>query len=182
MTSSPVSQELIHSPQSGARRMRARPVPSRIAFAACRKLAQVALLTALSGLSVASHAASPAGTLADYSALEQALDEGQTVNVRIDFTHCTSKDGNHPGPNLHGGVRIDSYIVLPDRNIAFSDVHHTLDPQNHPTTEYVRYRVAPDQTATVSIAFLAGSSDTATPRGEYRCPINQGIRFIAASR
>jgi hypothetical protein len=101
--------------------------------------------------------------------------------VQVDLSRCTAKDGDHAGPNVRGGVRIDSYLVGPDHVIAFIDAHRTLDPQNHPSTNYVRYRVAPDQSVTVSVALAADSAATAMPRGEYRCAINQGIRFIAVA-
>jgi hypothetical protein len=146
---------------------------------AWRLAAAAALCATLSSFSGLSQAAPETGALADYAALEQALTQGDTVSVQLDLGHCTSKDGNHSGPAVRGGTHIDSYLIGPDRTIAFIDAHRTLDPQNHPVTEYVRYRVAPDQTVTVSAAYAQEAAQTATPRGEYRCAIGQGIRFIA---
>jgi hypothetical protein len=127
-------------------------------------------------------AASPDGVLADYTALQQALNDGESiVSVRLDMSRCTSADGGKPGPALRGGLRIDSFLIPDGRYIAFIDEHRTLDPKNHPVTEYVRYHVMPDNTVTIDTAFAANGADTASSRGTYRCTINQGIRFIATA-
>jgi VirK protein len=150
--------------------------------AASRRMAGVTLIAALAASAGTAHAASADGALADYTALEQALTDGQsTVSVRLDMSRCTSTENGKPGPAVRGGLRIDTYLIPDNRFIAFSDEHSTLDPKNHPVTEYVRYRVMPDNTATVDTEILANGADTAQPRGSYRCTFNQGIRFIATA-
>jgi hypothetical protein len=181
MKNSPVSQRHLAAQPTETTRARMCHSEFQRAFAAGRKFAGLALCAALAGLSGAAQAAPEANTLADYAALDQALTQGDAVSVQVDLSRCTAKDGDHAGPNVRGGVRIDSYLVGPDHVIAFIDAHRTLDPQNHPSTNYVRYRVAPDQSVTVSVALAADSAATAMPRGEYRCAINQGIRFIAVA-
>jgi hypothetical protein len=146
---------------------------------ACARAAGIALVAALAAFGETAHAASGDGALADYTALEHALSDGRTVSVRIDMNHCTAAEGGKPGPAFRGGLRIDSWLIPDGRYIAFIDVHRTLDPKNRPVTEYVRYHVMPDNTATIDTAFAPDGADTATPRGSYRCAINQGIRFVA---
>jgi hypothetical protein len=181
MKKRPVSQRTLDSQYTKARRARIRQSELPLAFAASRKLVGLALCAALTSISGMAQAAPTTGTLTDYAALDQALAQGDAISVQVDLSRCTSNDSDHAGPNVRGGVRIDSYLVRPDHVIAFNDAHRTLDPQNHPSTDYVRYRVAPDQSVTVSVASAADGAATATPRGEYRCTINQGIRFIAVS-
>ncbi|GAB2888746.1 hypothetical protein GCM10027093_24420 [Paraburkholderia jirisanensis] len=180
MKNRPVLQRHLDAQPTDVRCTRIFQSEFQSAFAAGRKLAGLALCAALAGLSGAAQAAPEANTLADYAALDQALAQGNAISVQVDLSRCTSKEGDH-GPNVRGGVRIDSYFVGPDRVIVFIDAHRTLDAQNHPSTNYVRYRVAPDQSVTVIVALAADSAATATPRGEYRCAINQGVRFIAVS-
>jgi hypothetical protein len=143
-----------------------------------RRVAGFAVFSVLSIFSMLSSAALENAILSDYSSLQKALENGREVKAKVDFSQCAVKDSSHGGPNLHGGMRIDSYIVLPDRNIAFSDVHRTLDTLNRPLTEYVRYRVSPDQTATISVTVLDGTSGAATKSDTFKCSINRGIQFI----
>jgi hypothetical protein len=123
-------------------------------FTACARIAGIAIIAAVTVFGETARAASPDGVLADYTALQQALNDG---------------------------LRIDSFLIPDGRYIAFIDEHRTLDPKNHPVTEYVRYHVMPDNTVTIDTAFAANGADTASSRGTYRCTINQGIRFIATA-
>ncbi|CAB3762228.1 VirK family protein [Paraburkholderia humisilvae] len=151
-------------------------------FAVCTRVAGIALIAALAVPGESARAANPAGALADYTALEHALaDGGSIVNVRLDLSRCTSIESGKPGPALRGGMRIDAWLIPDGRYIAFIDEHRTLDPKNHPVTEYVRYHVTPDNTVTIDAAFAAQGADTAQSRGSYRCTINQGIRFVATA-
>ncbi|QYD73648.1 VirK family protein [Paraburkholderia edwinii] len=152
--------------------------------AARARAAGAALLAALAVFGQSAHAAPAAadGALASYAAIEQALMDGHSVvNVRLEMSRCTSTEGNKPGPAIRGGVSIGSFLIPEGRYIAFIDEHQTLDPKNHPVTEYVRYHVMPDNTVTIDTAFAANGADTASSRGSYRCTINEGIRFIAAA-
>jgi hypothetical protein len=150
------------------------------------RIAGAALIAAVAifgGNANAASAPAPAdGALANYAALEQALMDGHSVvNVRLEMNRCTSIEGNKPGPAIRGGVSIGSFLIPEGRYIAFIDEHRTLDPKNHPVTEYVRYHVMPDNTVTIDAAFAPNGADTASSRGSYRCTINEGIRFIATA-
>jgi len=57
-------------------------------------------------------------------------------------------------------------------------VHQTLDSQNHPVTEYIRYEVRPDGQVSIRSAILQTSADTASLRGTYICTIGHGANFI----
>jgi hypothetical protein len=127
------------------------------------------------------NAAPVVNPLPDYAALEQALVQGASVSAQIDLSRCRTKDGDQAGPDVHGGMHIHSYLVGPDHVIAFIDVHRTLDAQYRKMTEYVRYSVSLDQSVMVRIASAAEPDASAKPRGEYRCVINQGIRFFVTS-
>jgi hypothetical protein len=147
------------------------------------RVAGTALIAALATAFAQHASAAPAdGALANYAALEQTLMDGHSVvNVRLDMSRCTSTDGGKPGPAIRGGVSIGSFLIPEGRYIAFIDEHRTLDPKNHPVTEYVRYHVMPDNTVTIDTAFAANGADTASSRGSYRCTINEGIRFVATA-
>jgi hypothetical protein len=156
---------------------------NRSAARGARRMAGTALIVALAAAFGQNASAAPAdGALANYAALEQTLMDGHSVvNVRLDMSRCTATEGGKPGPAIRGGVSINSFLIPDGRFIAFIDEHRTLDPKNHPATEYVRYHVTPDNTVTIDTAFAANGADTATSRGSYRCTINEGIRFIATA-
>jgi VirK protein len=179
----------MHGHQTAARRSpnhhsRSAQIDRPHRAAARARIAGAALIAALA-MSGGNASAAPApadGALANYAAIEQALLDGHSVvNVRLDMSHCTSTEGNKPGPAIRGGVSIGSFLIPEGRFIAFIDEHRTLDPKNHPVTEYVRYHVMPDNTVTIDTAFAANGADTASSRGAYRCTINEGIRFIATA-
>ncbi|GAB7521613.1 VirK family protein [Paraburkholderia sp. 2C] len=158
--------------------------PKRFNRSARPRIAGVALIAALALFGEhAGAATAPAdGALANYAAIEQALMDGHSVvSLRLEMNRCTSTESGKAGPAIRGGVSIGSFLIPEGRYIAFIDEHRTLDPKNHPVTEYVRYHVMPDNTVTVDTAFAANGADTATSRGTYRCTINEGIRFNATA-
>jgi hypothetical protein len=63
---------------------------------------------------------------------------------------------------------------------AFSDVHPTLDPQNHPLTEYIQYRLKVDGQVSVRSSAVLSEANVAIPRGDFACTMGQGIRFLKA--
>jgi len=175
----PVSLALVRRVRSFFERVPAGTRPIKVGLASRYGGAGLAmLLTACVAHGAQPDAGSGRGEIGNFAALEQALAAGMIVSVHIDFSRCTLVDG-HTGPDLHGGLRVNSYLVMPDGSIAFIDEHRSLDQQNRPTTEFVRYHIAPE-VATIDVSFVADSSSVAVSRGQYKCPINQGISFREA--
>lgn len=136
------------------------------------------LLIALSGICNVAQAASATPSLSTYTQLENALNAGKSVHVALDFSRCTVAGSQQAGPSLKGGMQIGSFLIPDGKFIAFSDVHQTLDSQNHPVTEYIRYEVRPDGQVSIRSAILQTSADTASLRGTYICTIGHGANFI----
>ena len=114
--------------------------------------------------------------LPTYPQLLTALSRGQDVAITVSFPECTAADTGAPGPAVTGGLRINAFLSSPGDYVAFSDVHQTLDPQNHPVTEYIRYKVTPDDIVSVSTTTLAADSRLLRSTS-YRCPIGSGASF-----
>src|ERR1700754_1449713 len=119
----------MHGHQTAARRSpnhhsRSAQIDRPHRAAARARIAGSALIAALA-MSGANASAAPApadGALANYAAIEQALLDGHSVvNVRLDMSHCTSTEGNKPGPAIRGGVSIGSFLIPEGRFIAFID-------------------------------------------------------------
>jgi hypothetical protein len=114
------------------------------------------------------------GAAEDYRQLRTALKDGRSVAVTVHFVQCAGP-GGVKGPDVIGGLHINAFLS-PQGNIAFSDVHDTLDPQNHKVTEYIRYNVAADGKVSVNTTTLA--SDNQVIRSVvYQCAIGEGARF-----
>lgn len=117
--------------------------------------------------------------LTNYPALVDALMAGQSVTTLLDLALCKRDGGDAPGPKVRGGLRITRFLIPNGQYVAFADTHHTLDTEDRPVVEYIRYRALPDGTATVRFARQTGNSGEAAPRGQYLCRYREGIRFIA---
>jgi hypothetical protein len=91
---------------------------------------------------------------------------------------CNRDGGDAPGPNVRGGMQIWRFIIPNGQYGGFADTHLTLDTEDRPITECIRYRAMPDGTVTVRFATRAQSASEITLRGKFRCVLNRGIRFI----
>src|SRR5690349_3628590 len=127
--------------------------------------------------SLAAVAADAPDPLSIYPHLLTALTTGKNVSVTVQFNECTVVGTGSNGPVVTGGFRIESFIVPGNRHIAFADVHQTLNAQNQQVTEYVRYRVTPDDNVSVRTASLTVSTGEVRNEAEYSCAIGKGIKF-----
>ena len=153
------------APRVGARPARLRPARLRAAVLA-------GVTCALTCAPAAAH------ELPTYRALVDALMDGQSVTALLDLSLCTRDGTDAHGPKIQGGSRITRFLVPNGQYVAFADTHHTLDTEDRPVVEYIRYRAMPDGSATVSFARQAAASDKATPRGQFQCSFTRGIRFV----
>ena len=100
-------------------------------------------------LSLAPAAAAEASNYAD---VLSALQSGKAPTVLSDLGHCTNPETGKAGPAVQGGLRIQAFMVIPERGLLFADVHQTLDPSDQPVTEYIRYNLKPDGQMTLNVS------------------------------
>jgi hypothetical protein len=117
--------------------------------------------------------------LPDYHALVAALMAGQSVTTLLDLGLCNRDGSDAAGPPMQGGMRITNFLIPNSQYVAFADTHQTLDTEDRPVTEYIRYRAMPDGSVTVRSAKLGDAGDKVTQLGVFHCRIAHGIRFIA---
>ncbi|SFD39426.1 VirK family protein [Paracidovorax konjaci] len=126
-------------------------------------------------------AATPAARASDHlstlAAIQHALEEGDSVSVAIDLSQCVPQ-GNAGPSQTRGGRRIESYRIVPDGTLSFSDSHFTVAGDGQPIVQFMRYQIRPDQTVdfTTTMFNLPGY-DLRTAAVAYRCAIGQGTRF-----
>jgi VirK protein len=123
-------------------------------------------------LSLAPAAAAEASNYAD---VLSALQSGKAPTVLSDLGHCTNPETGKAGPAVQGGLRIQAFLVLPERGLLFSDVHQTLDPSDQPVTEYIRYNLEPDGQMTLNVTRQATSGMAKEPM--LVCQLAVGVRF-----
>jgi hypothetical protein len=116
--------------------------------------------------------------LPTYSALVDALMAGQPVTTLLDLALCTRDGSDTPGPKIRGGSRITRFIIPNGQYVAFADTHLTLDAEDRPVTEYIRYRAMPDGNVTIRFARRNDPNGDVNPRGQFHCKLTHGVRFI----
>ena len=77
---------------------------------------------------------------------------------------------------MQGGLFINTFIVLPGRGLFFSDVHQTLDEDNQPVTEYIRYNLTTDDRLRVLLTRIVNSA--VAQQDSIVCQIPLGARFV----
>ena len=138
-------------------------------------LAAVGCMWLLSSLPVnGASSAEPAPS--QYTDVVNALQTTRPVRLLTDLDQCANESEGKPGPSLHGGLSMNTFVVLPGRGLFFSDVHQTLDEESQPVTEYIRYNLTTDDRLRVSLTRIVNSA--VTKQENIVCQIPLGARFI----
>ena len=111
-----------------------------------------------------------------YTDVVNALQTTRPVRLLTDLDQCANESEGKPGPSLHGGLSINTFVVLPGRGLFFSDVHQTLDEENQPVTEYIRYNLMTDDRLRVSLTRIV--NEAVVQQDTIICPIPRGARFV----
>jgi VirK protein len=117
-----------------------------------------------------------AAQVSTYDAVVSALQNGKTVTVLTDLSHCANPETGKPGPALQGGYRIQAFLVVPERGLVFADVHQTLDASDQPVTEYIRYNLKPDGQMTLNVRRQTAVGMAKEP--PLACQLAAGVRFV----
>ena len=139
-------------------------------------LAAVGCMWLLPG--VAGHAGSAVAEPApsQYTDVVNALQTPRPVRLLTDLDQCANESTGKPGPSLHGGLSINTFVVVPGRGLFFSDVHQTLDEDNQPVTEYVRYNLMTNDQLRVSLTRIVNSA--VAQQDNIVCQIPTGAWFV----
>jgi len=111
-----------------------------------------------------------------YTDVVNALQTTRPVRLLTDLDQCANESEGKPGPSLHGGLSINTFVVLPGRGLFFSDVHQTLDEDYQPVTEYIRYNLTTDDRLRVSLTRIVNSA--VAKQDSFVCRIPLGARFV----
>ena len=143
------------------------------------RLAAAVLVICASGVTAAPAESSDSPRVSPvkkYSQLRNALLSGKNVVVTVHFDKCTVPGEGVGNLHLSGGFRINEFVIPNDGYISFSDVHSTLETDNTPVTEYVRYLMRPD--GAVTIGFTTVSREGKVVReSKFTCVDDRAIQF-----
>ncbi|WP_338719982.1 VirK family protein [Herbaspirillum sp. DW155] len=122
--------------------------------------------------------AAPVSALSSQAEIVQALDQGETVRLSLDLSHCRPDGVTNRTGKAKGGLTIAAYLVM-DGVLSFSDSHPTVGKNGEPLWQFLRYQVKPDQSVTFTAdMFQLPGYTRLGERISYQCNINEGIRFF----
>ncbi|ARP90193.1 hypothetical protein CAL14_07730 [Bordetella genomosp. 9] len=170
------SQRHPDSDRAGVRSTTERADPQSTMHA--RAFASVALAAAGALIASGATAASASSAVDSYDKLVSALTGGRLLATVLDLSQCDRGTSIKPPPHILGGMMISRFLIPDGKYVAFADVHATLDTESRPIVEYIRYRAMRDGSVIVRFDSRPEGSDEVTMRGEYRCGIDKGIRFL----
>jgi VirK protein len=116
-----------------------------------------------------------AAEASNYADVLSALQSGKVATVLTDLGHCTNSETGKADPTMQGGLRIQAFLVIPEKGLVFADVHQTLDPSDQPVTEYIRYNLKPDGQMTLNVRRQTTAGMKRQP--ELVCQLGVGVRF-----
>lgn len=138
---------------------------------------KLAIVLAATVVSSAAHAESKS----QYEAFSGRLFAGDRTTALLNLDACQQKSGSKiKGKDLVGGIVVHSFMKLSssDQSIIFSDVHLTVREDLTPILEFIRYRVMPDDSATIAIQILSPRTyDAITEKKVFDCKLGDGLTF-----
>jgi hypothetical protein len=112
-----------------------------------------------------------------YSQVRDALTSGKRLSITVRFDRCNDMATTKPGPPVAGGALIDGFLAHGADSLAFANVHETLDEENRPLTEYIRYRVGARGGVEIRATMVDKGSGQLRHEVVYDCPIGQAATF-----
>jgi hypothetical protein len=102
-----------------------------------------------------------------FDAVVDALKSGKAVTMVVDLSRCTDDLSHKSGPSVIAGLKIRSFMLVPNKAIRFSDLHGMVDPNGGEITEYVAYLL--DAKGVLTIRVNRTSLGEVTYRDEISC-------------
>lgn len=140
------------------------------------------LLVSLLVAAGASAAQANGRPLNDLNSVQGALDAGLRVSVTIDLSLCQPQAGGQPSQTKGGLASIESYRVLADSTLSFSDAHFTVTDAGSPVFQSLRYRVTSDGAVAFRSTTMSLPNYTVINQSSFTCAIGNGVNFKASFR
>ncbi|MGE1151784.1 VirK family protein [Pseudomonas kitaguniensis] len=119
--------------------------------------------------------------LPNLPAVTQSLLAGKSVSVVLDLGLCKPGSSEARPTKTRGGLRIDAFRITEDGTLAFADDHFTVNREDKPINQFLRYRVHADGTAEFSMTiFSVPNYQQMDKTLTYNCAIGKGMSFFAA--
>jgi len=142
-----------------------------------RKIGTLLMVIGMSGIGSA-HAAE---AIDHFGTLKQHLFAGQRTTSLLELDRCEQTSGTKQKPEgFTGGLVIRAFLSrpAPDGAIVYAYNHETVSDDT-PVQQFVRYRVLPDETATIIIwRFSAKTQDQIGETTIFKCKLGEGLKFV----
>jgi len=116
-----------------------------------------------------------------FNELKHNLFAGKRTTSVLRLDKCEQNAGETiKSKNIDGGFVIDAFMSLrePQQAIVYSNTHQTVAMDGKPIFEFIRYRVLPDKTATVSMKIFSAKTHEEIGKGEtFKCELGEGLSF-----
>ncbi|MDH7786575.1 hypothetical protein QBD01_002596 [Ochrobactrum sp. 19YEA23] len=141
-----------------------------------RKIGTLLMVIGMSGIAPA-HAAE---SIDQFATLKQHLYSGQRTTSLLELDKCEQTSGTKQRPEgFTGGLVIQAFLSkpAPDEAIVYAHNHETVSDDT-PLQQFVRYRVLPDETATIIIwRFSPKTHDQIGETRIFKCKLGEGLKF-----
>lgn len=116
-----------------------------------------------------------------FDELKHNLFAGKRTTSVLQLDKCEQTSGETLKPkNIAGGFVIDAFISVPEpqQAIVYSNTHQTVAMDGKPIFEFIRYRVLPHKTATVSMKTFSAKTHEEIGKGKaFKCGLGEGLIF-----
>lgn len=116
-----------------------------------------------------------------FDELKHNLFAGKRTTSVLRLEKCEQISGETlKSKNIAGGFVIDAFMSLlePQQAIVYSNTHQTVAMDGNPIFEFIRYRVLPDKTATVSMKTFSAKTHEEIGKGTaFKCGLGEGLSF-----
>jgi hypothetical protein len=134
--------------------------------------------------SAAAAAPIPHESVSTYSEALTYLTSGSPALVVFQADKCTTdSNADQAPPGTYGAFRINAFINVPNKSIAFSKSQLVATPDGSIRIELLVYHLKANGEATVDVHFLAPATYTnVRPVKHYSCRLGDGIQLTPAGR
>lgn len=127
-------------------------------------------------LSLSTYASDHLSTFQD---IKTSLMKGDSVNLVVDLNQCTSTEDVTKHGTMVGGLKVNSFLIRPNNTISFSDTHFTVNSNQQPIMQFIRYTLNADNSVIFNMKTLElPSYNILGKEVSYKCTLNNGIKFL----
>ncbi|MDE4915153.1 VirK family protein [Methylobacterium sp. 092160098-2] len=108
--------------------------------------------------------------------LSEALQAGKNVVVIVNSSRCNNANSGGTTPESISGLRINSFKIIKNDKLLFSDMHQGISAKGNATFEYIRYTYSANKELKLHIEIL--ETGEVKRIVDLTCAVPGGARFV----